>query len=263
MQVVIIDARRHTTASAPAVPIDGLARYDRPPPSLTDYDDLLTGSEIMTTTTSSSEPGTVDAGAQASIGAAARELHLPTVRTEAARLAEIDDRERHTHLRYLAEVLAAEVDDRTERRRARRINDAKPRLKRLADFNIDAVPGIAPATRCHAGDAWYDGREQLCPGAVVTNLWSTTGTAKRWRTYWLLADIMRQRWWWPLRSTRPRGMTNSEMGSACGWRCRLRCTTGLGPNSETTSTGRVSTSLANEHTAVYALRCVGPHCGQT
>jgi hypothetical protein len=44
-------------------------------------------------------------------------LHLPTVRTEAVRLAEIADRERHTHLRYLAEVLAAEVDDRSERRR--------------------------------------------------------------------------------------------------------------------------------------------------
>ena len=93
----------------------------------------------MTTT---AKPGTVDAAAQASIGAAARELHLPTVRTEAGRLAEIADRERHTHLRYLAEVLAAEVDDRTARRRTRRINDAKfPRLKRLADFNIDAVPG--------------------------------------------------------------------------------------------------------------------------
>ena len=92
------------------------------------------------------KPTTADAAAQASIGAAARELHLPTVRTEAVRLAEIADRERQTHLRYLAEVLAAEVDDRTERRRTRRINDAKfPRLKRLADFNIDAVPGIAPA----------------------------------------------------------------------------------------------------------------------
>ena len=87
------------------------------------------------------KPTTADAAAQASIGAAARELHLPTVRTEAVRLAEIADRERQTHLRYLAEVLAAEVDDRTERRRTRRINDAKfPRLKRLADFNINAVP---------------------------------------------------------------------------------------------------------------------------
>jgi hypothetical protein len=44
---------------------------------------------------------TVDAAAQASIGAAARELHLPTVRTEAARPAEIAARERQTHLRYL------------------------------------------------------------------------------------------------------------------------------------------------------------------
>src|SRR6266487_531510 len=88
-----------------------------------------------------------DDAAQAAIGAAARELHLPTVRTEAARLAEIAARERQTHLRYLAEVLAAEVDDRTERRRTRRINDAKfPRLKRLADFNVDAVPSIQPAT---------------------------------------------------------------------------------------------------------------------
>lgn len=49
-------------------------------------------------------------------------------------LADIADRERQTHLRYLAEVLAAEVDDRTGRRLARRINDAQlPRLKRLAD----------------------------------------------------------------------------------------------------------------------------------
>jgi hypothetical protein len=62
-------------------------------------------------TTTASKTTTVDAAAQASIGAAARELHLPTVRTEATRLAEIADRERHTHLRYLAEVLADEVDD--------------------------------------------------------------------------------------------------------------------------------------------------------
>ena len=138
-ETVLIDARRDTSPLAPVVPIGALARYDRPPPSLTAYDDLLTGSALMTTT--ASKTTTVDAAAQASIGAAARELHLPTVRTEAVRLAEIADRERHTHLRYLAEVLAAEVDDRTERRRTRRINDAKfPRLKRLADFDIDAAP---------------------------------------------------------------------------------------------------------------------------
>ena len=107
----------------------------------------------MTTTT---KPSTIDAAAQASIGAAARELHLPTVRTEATPLAEIAARERQTHLAYLAEVLAAEVDDRTERRRTRRINDAKfPRLKRLADFTLDAVPTIGPATVAHLAAGHY------------------------------------------------------------------------------------------------------------
>jgi DNA replication protein DnaC len=90
---------------------------------------------------------TSESAAQAAIGAAARELHLPTVRTEATRLAEIAVRERHTHLGFLAEVLSAEVEDRSERRRVRRINEAKfPRIKRLADFNVDAVPTIGAAT---------------------------------------------------------------------------------------------------------------------
>jgi hypothetical protein len=78
-----------------------------------------------TTTRSTSSVSTVDAAAQASIGAAARELHLPTVRTEAAPLAEIALRERQSHLGYLAEVLAAEVDTRTATRRARRIAEAR------------------------------------------------------------------------------------------------------------------------------------------
>jgi DNA replication protein DnaC len=110
----------------------------------------------MSTTATASKPTTLDAAAQASIGAAARELHLPTVRTEAARLAEIASRQRQSHLGYLAEVLAAEVDERSERRRTRRINDAKfPRLKRLADFNIDAVPTIAAATVGHLAAGHY------------------------------------------------------------------------------------------------------------
>jgi DNA replication protein DnaC len=87
-----------------------------------------------------------EVAARAAIGVAARDLHLPTVRDEASRLAEIAARERQSHLVYLAEVLSAEVDDRAARRRARRIAEAKfPRLKRLADFNLDAVPSIPPA----------------------------------------------------------------------------------------------------------------------
>jgi DNA replication protein DnaC len=87
-----------------------------------------------------------DTAAQAAIGAAARELHLPTVRDEAARLAEIALRERQTYLAFLAEVLAAEVDERATRRRTRRITEARfPRVKRLADFDLSAAPTIQPA----------------------------------------------------------------------------------------------------------------------
>ncbi len=50
---------------------------------------------------------TTDTAAQAAIGAAARELHLPTVRAEATRLADIAVRQHHTHLGFLAEVLSA------------------------------------------------------------------------------------------------------------------------------------------------------------
>ena len=67
-----------------------------------------------------------DDAAQAAIGPAARELHLPTVRAGAARLAEIAVRERQSHLAFLAEVLSAETDDRTERRRTRRPKQSSP-----------------------------------------------------------------------------------------------------------------------------------------
>jgi DNA replication protein DnaC len=106
---------------------------------------------------------TSDTAATAAIGAAARELHLPTVRTEAARLADLAARERQSHLVFLAEVLTAEVDDRSERRRSRRIAEAKfPRLKRLADFNVDAVPTIPAATLAAlAGGAYMDNGEPV------------------------------------------------------------------------------------------------------
>jgi DNA replication protein DnaC len=97
-----------------------------------------------------------DAAARAAIGAAARELKLPTVRDQAARLAEIAARDHATYLAYLAEVLAAELDDRSARRRARRIAEARfPRLKRLADFSTSVVPAITPALLAHLATGAY------------------------------------------------------------------------------------------------------------
>jgi DNA replication protein DnaC len=103
-----------------------------------------------------------DAAAQAAIGAAARGLWVPTVRDQADRLAEIAAREHATYLAYLAEVLAAELDDRSARRRARRIADARfPRLKRLADFNAEAVPSLTPQLARLATGAYLDKGEPV------------------------------------------------------------------------------------------------------
>jgi len=78
-----------------------------------------------------------DTAAVASIGVTTRELRLPIVRAEAPRLAQAALRDRVSHLVYLADVLAVEVDERAERRRGRRVTEARfPRIKRLGDFDV-------------------------------------------------------------------------------------------------------------------------------
>lgn len=101
--------------------------------------------------------------AEASIVASCRVLHLPTVRADAAALADTAAKERITHRAYLAEVLAGEVDERDRRRRARRVVEARfPRLKRLEDFDLAAAPGINPATLAAlARGSWIDAGEPV------------------------------------------------------------------------------------------------------
>ena len=90
--------------------------------------------------------GLTEEAAGVAIGAAARVLHLPTVRASADELAAAAVRDRVTHRAYLAELLSAEVDDREARRRERLIAEARfPRVKRLAEFDLGATPSIGPA----------------------------------------------------------------------------------------------------------------------
>jgi DNA replication protein DnaC len=104
-----------------------------------------------------------DTAAEAAIVAACRDLHLPTIRAEAGRLADLAVKDRLTHRCYLAEVLTAEVDDRDARRRARRVNEARfPRVKRLADFDLTAAAHIPPATiAALAAGTWIDKGEPV------------------------------------------------------------------------------------------------------
>lgn len=102
-------------------------------------------------------------GAMLTIEAACRTLRLPTVRAQAAPLAEAAVRDRLTHRAYLAEVFTAELDDREARRRERRIVEARfPRLKHLAEFDLGAAPSINPATLATLETgAWIDAGEPV------------------------------------------------------------------------------------------------------
>jgi DNA replication protein DnaC len=83
--------------------------------------------------------------AQTSIESCALSLRLPAVRRLGPSLAKKAERQHLTYEEFLAKVLLAEVDERDERRRQRRVKAAGfPRLKLLEDFDL-AVSGVNPA----------------------------------------------------------------------------------------------------------------------
>jgi DNA replication protein DnaC len=73
-----------------------------------------------------------------------RVLHLPTVATQCAQLAEQAVRERRTHLGYLETLLQAELEDREHRLIERRLREAHlPRLKTLEEFDFRQCPKMS------------------------------------------------------------------------------------------------------------------------
>jgi DNA replication protein DnaC len=124
-----------------------------------------------------------DPAAEAAIGAACAALHLPTIRVQAAPIADAAARERLSHRAFLAEVLTAECDDRDTRRRQRRIMEAKfPRSKRLEDLDLTTLPGLPPATLAHLiSGAWITAGEPVVllgdSGTGKTHILIGLGTA--------------------------------------------------------------------------------------
>lgn len=124
-----------------------------------------------------------DQAAQAAIGAACKTLFLPGVAEVARSMAEAAARQRLTHAGYLSEVLIYECEQRDDRRRGRRVKEAKfPRPKRLEDFDLAQVPDLPPATLAHlAGGSWIDNGEPLVllgdSGTGKTHLLIALGTA--------------------------------------------------------------------------------------
>ena len=98
---------------------------------------------------------TTDTAADAAITAACAELRLPTVRDQAAEAADAARKQRLTHRVFLAELLVAEIEDRTARRTQRRIREARfPRMRTLGAFEATANTSVTDTQIAHlaAGD---------------------------------------------------------------------------------------------------------------
>jgi DNA replication protein DnaC len=120
---------------------------------------------------------------EVAIDTACRTLRLPTIRERAAQAATIAAREQHTYQAFLAELLLAECDDRDERRRTRRVQEAGfPRPKRLDDLDYTANPNLNPAViNTLAAGQWVAKGRPLCligdSGTGKTHLLIGIGTA--------------------------------------------------------------------------------------
>ena len=111
---------------------------------------------------------------EALVEAHARELHLPAIRTRFRGPAAEALREQQTPLAYLAALLKAKVQERTERREKRRLLDARfPPIKRSEDFRFEDNPKLPQATiAALAEGSWIDDRESVI-------LIGESGTGKR------------------------------------------------------------------------------------
>src|SRR6266516_3841538 len=84
--------------------------------------------------------------AEAVIQERCKQLHLPAIGGQGARLAEQAEREHHSYLGYLDVLLQAELEERERNTIARRLKDAHlPRVKTLEEFDFSRAPAISPA----------------------------------------------------------------------------------------------------------------------
>src|SRR6266508_4059552 len=83
-------------------------------------------------------------------------LHLPTVASQCAPLAEQAERERQPYRSYLEALLAAELEDRERRAIDRRIKEAHlPRVKTLDEFDFRQAPMVSPTELSELAEGGY------------------------------------------------------------------------------------------------------------
>jgi DNA replication protein DnaC len=80
---------------------------------------------------------------EAAIAQYAKQLHLPTLGGQFARLAEQAVKEQQSHLSYLEALLEGEVEERGRKAMTRRIQEARfPKVKTLEEFDFQCAPHL-------------------------------------------------------------------------------------------------------------------------
>ena len=88
-------------------------------------------------------------------------LRLPTVATQAVRLAEQAAKEKQSPLSFLEALLSAEVEEREQNAVARRIKEAHfPKVKTLEEFNFQEARHLPVTLIRHLAEGGYIGKTE-------------------------------------------------------------------------------------------------------
>jgi DNA replication protein DnaC len=118
----------------------------------------------------------------------AKQLRLPTLGGQFARLAGEAMKEQQSHLSYLEALLEGEVEERERKAVARRIQEARlPSVKTLEEFDFQIAPHIAAALVRNLSEGGYLARKE----PVI--LLGETGTGKTHLATGLAVAACRQR----------------------------------------------------------------------
>jgi DNA replication protein DnaC len=97
----------------------------------------------------------------ASIKQSCKQLHLPTMAGQCARMAEQAVKEKQSHLTYLDALLEAEVEERERNVVKRRIKEAHfPKVKTLEEFDFETASHIPSARLRKLAEGEYVGRTE-------------------------------------------------------------------------------------------------------
>jgi DNA replication protein DnaC len=98
---------------------------------------------------------------EAAVRQYAKQLRLPTLGSQFARLAEQAVKEKQSHLSYLEALLEGEVEERERKALARRIQEARfPAVKTLEEFDFQCAPHIPAALLRSLGEGGYLARKE-------------------------------------------------------------------------------------------------------